>query len=151
MDIENKNTWGNPKWLIKIAMIEYCITIILETIGGPIFGERTLAFDMMHITLLSIPICIGYYSFWKTQNIDDIYGIRKEILYQVIAELIANVFTTIMFLVVRLVPSVRDYTNIVRFEWLIYVLILPPLFITIINIQYRISYIFAQKIIKIWR
>eukprot|EP01084_Bolivina_argentea_P261403 441709_1 len=127
--IEHKNTLGNAKKLIQIALIPYTISIIIETINSSI-SQSSLTFNILYIIILFIPLCFAYYSFWKTRNIDDIYGIHTEIRYQVIAETIANITMILWIIISRTIPLIYNYSQFERLQYLLYVILFTPLYLT---------------------
>eukprot|EP01084_Bolivina_argentea_P167258 290321_1 len=81
--ITHKYTFGNSKYLIKMAMIPFCILITIELVQVFTIGEGPL-FVLIHAIVILIPIITSITLYIKLKNFEDIYGIKNEIFYQFI-------------------------------------------------------------------
>eukprot|EP01084_Bolivina_argentea_P042719 78748_1 len=119
----NKNKWGNFDYIIKIIVIPLLLCVCLESILEVMF---LLKFNINSMIILSIiwlpPSCILQCVYLK--GFDDIFGIKKEILYQIILMIIILFIHIIPFLFqIRNVIYVNDNTLIHRIDSLLAIIL----------------------------
>eukprot|EP01084_Bolivina_argentea_P066107 120504_1 len=96
--IRNKNTWGNFSYLIRWVLIPYILTIIIQTVGGVYFLEYMFIF---YAIVLFTPILLLIIFAYYMGKFIDIYGIRKEIIGQILTLLFGAILYFIIARIVR--------------------------------------------------
>eukprot|EP01084_Bolivina_argentea_P032599 60326_1 len=145
--IENKNTFGNITYLVKISFIPYILSIIILTLF-PIFAGEGLAIDFITLTLAAIPIWIAFIIFWKARTLNDIYCLRNEVFYECLIIFVVLITYLILFLVTHFNEYLqRKYpVNVLRFEWAGYVILTDGVAVGLCIVStYYPLYIVKQK------
>eukprot|EP01084_Bolivina_argentea_P013188 24719_1 len=118
--ISNRNTFGNPLYLIKIAFIPYLISVVLDVLVAVLMPQGIL-FDLVKFSLATIPIAVAMIVFYRSRKIDDTYNIKNEILYQFIILLTSLSIYTVSFVTAEYI--VNTTSTVLRVEWLSYIFV----------------------------
>lgn len=116
--IMNQHKYGNPIFMVKITMIPFSICVLTNTLISHFYGEG-LILDFAQYFIASIPIIASFIIFYKSRIVNDIYGIRNEILYQCIIIIFALSLYLGIFLYFKLDKKWINNQNGIRIEWLL--------------------------------
>jgi len=117
--IANKASFGNPRYLMRIAVFPYLMAVALDVFIAVMM--QRIGYRMANFVLASLPLAFIVYIFCRTRHVNDIYGVRNEIAYQFCVLFSSLFILTVSFVVCNYV--VERTPDVVRIEWFISILV----------------------------
>eukprot|EP01083_Nonionella_stella_P044680 120253_1 len=87
--LRNKNKWGRFSYIIRWLAIPYALSVVISALGDPNLGFRFMF--VFHIIAVLVPVLLLIIFSYRLRRFYDIYGIRKEIISQLLAFVVLGV------------------------------------------------------------
>eukprot|EP01083_Nonionella_stella_P044681 120258_1 len=81
--LRNKNKWGRFSYIIRWLAIPYVLSVIIDALGDPVLGWHFMF--IFHLIAVFVPVLLLMIFSYRLRRFYDIYGIRKEIISQLVA------------------------------------------------------------------